>query len=58
MPLATVEAKPDGVPAGEGMQQSKDYAEILGVKFAYATNGNEILEFDYLTGLLAIKVIK
>lgn len=51
MPLATVEAKPDGVPAGEGMQQSKDYAEILGLKFAYATNGNEILEFDYLTGL-------
>ncbi|MCX6995803.1 MAG: DEAD/DEAH box helicase family protein [Kiritimatiellaeota bacterium] len=51
MPLATVEAKPDDAPAGEGMQQSKDYAEILGVKFAYATNGNEILEFDYLTGV-------
>jgi len=51
MPLATVEAKPDGVSAGEGMQQSKDYAEILGLMFAYATNGNEILEFDYLTGL-------
>jgi len=51
MPLAVVEAKPDEVPAGEGMQQSKDYAEIIGVKFAYATNGKEILEFDYLTGL-------
>ncbi|MEN8133443.1 MAG: DEAD/DEAH box helicase family protein [Pseudomonadota bacterium] len=36
--------------AGLGMQQAKDYAEILGLKFAYATNGKEILEFDYLTG--------
>jgi len=51
MPLATVEAKPDGAPVGEGMQQSKDYAEILDLKFAYSSNGNEILEFDYLTGL-------
>ena len=27
-----------------------EYAEILGLKFAYATNGHEILEFDYTTG--------
>ena len=32
------------------LQQAKDYAEILGFKFAYATNGREIIEFDYLTG--------
>jgi len=50
MPLAVVEAKPDGSPAGEGLQQSKEYAEILGLKFAYATNGIEIIEFDFLTG--------
>ena len=50
MPLAVVEAKPRGTPAGEGLQQSKDYAEILGLKFAYSTNGLEIVEFDYLTG--------
>jgi len=50
LPLAVVEAKPDGDPAGQGMQQAKDYAEVLGLKFAYATNGLEILEFDYLTG--------
>jgi len=50
MPLAVVEAKPDTAPVGEGMQQAKDYAEILGLKFAYSTNGNEIMEFDYLTG--------
>lgn len=29
-PLAVVEAKPEGDPAGKGMQQAKDYAEILG----------------------------
>ena len=49
--LAVVEAKPESDPVGTGMQQAKDYAEILGLKFAYATNGHEILEFDYTTGL-------
>lgn len=33
------------------MQQAKDYAEILGLKFAYSTNGEGIVEFDYLSGL-------
>lgn len=49
-PIAVVEAKPETDPPGTGMQQAKDYAEILGLKFAYATNGHTILEFDYLTG--------
>ncbi|MDP9348934.1 MAG: DEAD/DEAH box helicase family protein [Gemmatimonadota bacterium] len=49
-PLAVVEAKAEDHPAGEGMQQGKEYAEILGLRFAYATNGREILEFDYFTG--------
>lgn len=49
--LAVVEAKPYKAPVGEGMQQSKDYAEMLGLKFAYATNGREILEFDFITGI-------
>jgi len=35
---------------GTGLQQAKEYAEILGLKFAFATNGKEIVEFDYLTG--------
>jgi type I restriction enzyme R subunit len=48
--LAVVEAKPDYKIAGDGLQQAKEYAEILGLKFAYATNGIEIMEFDYLTG--------
>ncbi len=49
--IAVVEAKPENEPAATGLQQAKDYAEILGLKFAYATNGLEIIEFDYITGL-------
>ena len=36
--------------AAEGLQQAKEYAEILGLKFAYSTNGREIVEADYTTG--------
>ena len=50
-PIAVVEAKPTYATPGEGLQQAKDYAEILGLKFAYATNGHGIIEFDYTTGL-------
>lgn len=50
-PIAVVEAKPESAHVGKGMQQAKTYAEILGLKFAYATNGHEILEFDFLTGV-------
>ena len=49
-PIAVVEAKAENLPAGQGMQQARNYAEILGLKFAYATNGQEILEFDFITG--------
>jgi type I restriction enzyme R subunit len=49
--LAVVEAKPTYATPGEGLQQAKDYAEILGLKFAYATNGHGIIEFDFITGL-------
>lgn len=49
-PLAVVEAKAAWKTAGDGLQQAKDYAEMLGLKFAYATNGREIIEFDYFTG--------
>ncbi len=49
-PLAVVEAKSAYKTAAAGMQQAKDYAEMLGLKFAYATNGHEIIEFDYFIG--------
>lgn len=50
-PIAVVEAKAKYKNAGDGMQQAKEYAEILGLKFAYATNGTEILEYDFITGI-------
>jgi type I restriction enzyme R subunit len=49
--LAVVEAKAAYKLPGDGLQQAKDYAEILGLNFAYSTNGHGIVEFDYLTGL-------
>jgi type I restriction enzyme R subunit len=48
--IAVVEAKADYSSAADGLQQAKEYAQILGLKFAYSTNGAEIAEFDYLTG--------
>ena len=50
-PLAVVEAKAQYRNPSEGLQQAKDYAEILGLKFAYSTNGTGIVEFDYSTGI-------
>ena len=32
------------------MQQARQYADMLGLKFAYATNGHEIIECDYFAG--------
>jgi type I restriction enzyme, R subunit len=49
-PIAVVEAKANYRNAGDGLQQAKDYAEILGLKFAFATNGHRIIEHDFLTG--------
>ncbi len=50
-PIAIVEAKKKYKSAVDGIQQAKDYAQILGLKFAYSTNGTEILEFDFITGI-------
>lgn len=49
--IVVVEAKKHYKTAADGMQQAKDYAQILGLKFCYATNGKEILEFNFITGL-------
>ncbi len=49
-PIAVVEAKEVGVPAENGVQQARGYAEMLGLKFAYATNGRRIIEIDYIAG--------
>jgi type I restriction enzyme R subunit len=48
--IAVVEAKSAYKNAGDGLQQDKAYAEILGLKFAYSTNGKGIVEHDFITG--------
>ena len=50
-PIAVTEAKAEYKKAADGLQQAKEYAGILGLKFAYATNGKEIIEFDFITGI-------
>jgi len=50
-PIAVIEAKASYKTAGAGLQQAKEYAEILGLKFAYSTNGKETIEFDFTTGI-------
>ena len=48
--LAVVEAKAAYRLPGDGLQQAKEYAAILGLKFAYSTNGHGVVEFDFTTG--------
>ena len=48
--IAVVEAKAAYKNPGDGLQQAKEYADILDLKFAYSTNGHGIIEFDKSTG--------
>lgn len=50
LPLAVVEAKKAAETLGSGMQQAIDYAQIMDLPFAYASNGSAFLEHDMLTG--------
>lgn len=49
--IGVVEAKREYAIAGKGMQQAKNYAQLLDVPFAFATNGKSIVEDDRDTGL-------
>ena len=49
-PIAVVEAKADYKLPSDGIQQAKTYAQMLGLSFAYSTNGKLIVEFDFITG--------
>ena len=42
--LAVVEAKSDELSYSEGVGQAKEYADMLGIRYTYATNGNDIYE--------------
>jgi type I restriction enzyme, R subunit len=53
--IAIVEAKADYKKPADGLGQAKEYAEILGLKFAYSTNGHGIVEHDFTTGVENIR---
>jgi len=48
--IAVIEAKAAYKLPADGLQQAKEYAQILGLNFAYSTNGHGIVEHDFLTG--------
>ncbi len=48
--LAVVEAKARDVAASEGVMQAKLYADMLQLRFTYATNGRDIYEINMSTG--------
>ncbi len=49
-PIAVIEAKAEYRSAQDGVQQARDYAEVLGLRFAYSSNGREIIEIDMTAG--------
>ena len=48
--IAVVEAKAEYKNPRDGLQQAKEYAQVLDLKFAYATNGKGIVEHNFLSG--------
>lgn len=51
LPVAVVEAKREYSISGKGLQQAKNYAQLLDLPFAFSTNGKGIVEDDRDTGL-------
>lgn len=49
-PIAIVEAKDNNHSVSFGMQQAKEYAKMMDIKFAYSSNGSGFHEYDFLTG--------
>ena len=48
-PIAVVEAERCGKDVEAGLGQAKEYMRLLGVAFAYATNGRSIVQYDKFT---------
>lgn len=49
-PIAIVEAKDATHSISHGMQQAKEYAQMMCIPFAYSSNGFGFQEYDFLTG--------
>lgn len=50
IPLAIIEAKDNNHAPGAGLQQAIDYANTLDIKYVYASNGDEFVEQNLITG--------
>jgi type I restriction enzyme, R subunit len=50
IPIAVIEAKAEYKHPAQGLQQALQYAGMMGLKFAYACNGKEFVEHDFITG--------
>lgn len=50
-PIAIVEAKDNKHSVFHGLQQAMDYAQMMGLPFAYSSNGDGFVEHDFLTGM-------
>jgi len=48
--LAIIEAKKQSAHPTQGLQQAMNYAQKLGVRFVYSTNGEQIYAFDLESG--------
>ncbi|WP_446224190.1 EcoAI/FtnUII family type I restriction enzme subunit R [Nocardia sp. IBHARD005] len=57
VPIGVVEAKRYRVDVDAGVEQARRYAAKLGLSFAYATNGRQIVEIDYSGAAPAIREI-
>ena len=49
-PVAIVEAKSGSHLPDDGLQQAIEYAQVLGLLFAYSSNGQMFVEHDISTG--------
>jgi len=49
-PIAIVEAKDNNHTISFGMQQAKEYCQMMDIPFAYSSNGDGFQEYDFLTG--------
>lgn len=49
-PIAIVEAKDASHAVAHGLQQAKEYAQMMDVPFAFSSNGLGYQEYDFLTG--------
>lgn len=50
-PIAVVEAKDATHTVAFGLQQAKEYAQMMDVPFAFSSNGQGFQEYDFLTGI-------